>query len=310
MLVLFALACRPPVTAPDPVSGDPPSLVSLGYAVDAQEDGQDEPALEGLTVAMAGQDGAPSVLVHLDAAGSYQGQVEVSDGCSPSWIDRAADGAGWVIVDGYARLARVDQDGACAPLADLPGGLGAWGVAATPEGYYVSTLDGLSRVVQDGQVETLATWSADYDAPETFQAAVSSVAVSGSGTVGLFDLFGGFATWSEAEGLDQLRTADVEQDGITVIAGAALGEDWIALAWSANDVLGLYAWDGSAFVLVQPWTDDQRLPGFVAGAGADLLLTSAAGQRGRVWRWSGDEPVTIYESDADPGLIMVGVTTF
>ena len=311
VLILLLLACRPCDTASPALDpGDSEAAHVLGDT-GQEETGQDQdqPPVTGITVALAGQEGASSLLVHLDPEGVYLGQVEIQGGCSPSWIASAGE-AGWVIVDSYARLSLVSPDGACSTLADLSAGLGLYGVAEDPSGgWYASTLDGLAHVSPDGQVEALATWSADYSRPETFERAVWSLAVALDGTVGLFDLFGGLATWSRSGGLDVVASADLDQPGLTLDAGAALADGtWIALGQDPSGAMGLYRWDGSAWTLAQGWPDEQRLPSYLASDGVGLYLTSAAGQRGRVWVAGLDqEPETIYESSTDPGREMVGI---
>lgn len=269
----------------------------------------------GFTVAYADSAGG-GTLLNIDTLGEDGDSVSFDSSCSPAWLDHGVDG-GWVINNGYAAVSVIGEDGSCTDLSDFSESeFGVYGVATHPDGYYVATgLDALYKITPEGTTEVIASWNADYSDAENFELAVYTVAVDlRDGTVGLFDYFGGFATYSEDEGLIIRLQADLNNLELSTFSGAARdGGGWAVAAVDSAGSYGVYdfnletgAWDP-----VASWTDDQRVPSQITieGDSGDAYAISNAGQRGRVWRvrYESGEIGTLYETDTDPDKSFTGI---
>ena len=130
------------------------------------------------------------------------------------------------------------------------------GVKPHPDGYYVAALPGaLLRIDPDGSVTELATWAWDLMDDTTYELYAFDIAVNRqTGEVGIQDLLGGFATWTEAGGLVQHKKAN-------------LADGWEN--WDAKIAVGLTAVEGESgwYGMVADYvTGDYALERFESGA--------------------------------------------
>lgn len=322
MLVLILLACRPPAPPDAPQDQDQPGHrwapprprpEPMGHPDQPEGDAEDtaQPeALSGLAVAMLGLEGDTSTILSTDLSGVVSAELHLADGCRPMLLVSAGEGEGWVAASGSgvvgSSVVHVGPDGSCTTLAELPDGV--YGLARDPAGgYLAASLDTLIHVDLDGQVSTLAQWSADYQDPSAFEIVGPSIAVQPDGTVGLFDILGGFATWTPDDGLQVAQRADPEDQDLLTMDGIALDGAWIALALDLEGGHGLYAWD-QGWTLVQGWGEPAWVPvHLAAGAEGEVYVTSTAGSRGRVWRLRDGEQDLILDTGVDAGRTMAGI---
>jgi hypothetical protein len=187
------------------------------------------------------------------------------------------------------------------------------------EAYLATTGDALYRVDTDGTVTEIASWVADASDPGTFERFVVSLAVDiRDGTVGLFDAYGGFATWSETDGVAQQIEADPESPAIYVSAGAARdGGGFVSLGQdAATGAYGFYDLDddAGAWILRTAWNDTEFTPNGIAveGDSQDLYTLASGGWHRQVWRvrYENGEQSILYEtpdSDLDPDDLFTGI---
>lgn len=258
----------------------------------------------GVTVAYTNGVGAAS-LVTIDQLGQLSDTLTLDSDCSISWLAPGALG-GWVTSDG-ATVSAIATDGSCTELADFSeSDYGVYGVAAHPDGYAVATsLDGLWEIDPDGTATELATWNADFMDVDNFQLAVYTVAVDlRNGTVGLFDYFGGFATWNPTDGLVILKQADLNNVPLTTYSGTARdGGGWAVAAVDSGGAYGVYDFDldTNDWTQTASWTDDQWTPSQITtdGDSGDAYATATAGWYSRVWRirYVDGSVAKLYETD-------------
>lgn len=211
-------------------------------------DGRVDEAWSGFSVGRVDGDGAGSIIV-LDRVGDADDEVSLSDGCYPIWLDHLGDG--WVVNNNYATVEAVAPDGTCTVLADFSDtevyAFGLWGIATQIDGSVVAaTIGSLEGVGTDGTVTQLATWVVDLEDVSAHEFAASAVAVDpATGEVGLFDYFGGFATWSASEGLVIHRKGDYESPALYTTSGAHRdGGGWYTQGTDANTgASGIYSFD-------------------------------------------------------------------
>ena len=113
-------------------------------------------------------------------------------------------------------MVEINEAGVCTVLADFEEDEENPMVRAVlyhPDGYYLaSRIGSLIRIDMDGTITELASWGFDPGDIETFALHVWTIALHPiTQEVGLFDLFGGFATYHPDTGLQQHKKADLEE---------------------------------------------------------------------------------------------------
>jgi hypothetical protein len=191
-------------------------------------------------------------------------------------------------------VATVDSSGTCTTLADFSDSetypYGVWGVATDLDGtIYAVTIDRLVQIGLDGSVTELATWTCDFEDYDAHQLAAASLAIDPvTHEIGLFDYFGGFATWTADGGLVVHKKGDYNAPDLYTSTGAHRdGGGWYAPGVSATGY-GVYHWDDAAgdWALDDAWTDEDWSPFMLAidGDSGDAYVTANAGWFYTVWR--------------------------
>ncbi len=286
-----------------------------GDGVDNDCDGRIDEVWTGFSVVWLNGDEGGGTLLTIDTLGALADEQTLDSSCAILGMDRNVDGL--TVVNNNGAFATLD-DGACTELGDfseLDFGLAA--VGALPDGTMLAlTADALWEVESDGELTSLASWSADYTDATTFERYGYAMAVNATtGEVGIADYFGGFVTWSAEGGLVELLAGDLEAP--VVIPSALTARDgggWLALATSGSTgAIGLYDVDGSGWALRTLWEDTTRTPYGITteGGSQDAYVTSNAGQRGRVWRvrYETGEQGTLYESDTEANWYFTAILT-
>jgi hypothetical protein len=213
-------------------------------------DGRVDEEWSGLTVTEQVEGGASRILV-FDSITRLDDSITLPPGIVPYDIDHGLDGGYVTVVNdvfinfsagtpGFeyadASIVEVDSSGNVTPLAEVFYWFGpiVRGVKAHPGGYYVAATPGaLWRIDRDGSTQELASWAWDISDDTTFELYALDLSVDLlTGEVGIQDLLGGFATWTEAGGLVQHKKAD-------------LSDGWAN--WDANLGVGLSRMDGDGW---------------------------------------------------------------
>ncbi len=268
-------------------------------------DGRTDEVWAGVTAAMMDTEGV-SDLVTLDTLGEELDSVRVGGDCMPNFL--AAYGSGWVAsgavmmpgagVDEVAVpvVMHIDEEGDCTPLAEFSDPdeypYGVYGVATTPDGrIFATTVGALHEIDLAGSLSTVAEWVCNLDDPDVHEAAVTGLVWDlKTGTLGLFDYFGGFATWDETTGLNLLLKGDIEYPAITTFTGTVKdGGDFFAPGVdTVTGDYGLYRFDrdGAAWELGQTWTASDWAPSMLAinSDTGDGYVTANRGAYQTVWR--------------------------
>jgi hypothetical protein len=145
-----------------------------------------------------------------------------------------------------ATVARVEADGTCVPLATFTDpayeeggdpmdqrfywfGPIVRGLAWHPAGHLVALTPGaLHRIDPGGEATVLAEWEWDINDDTTFALYGLDAAVDpATGTVGVMDLLGGFATWSPEAGFVQHKQADLSDGWANWDAQLGVGLAWM-----------------------------------------------------------------------------------
>ncbi|MFN7146034.1 MAG: putative metal-binding motif-containing protein [Myxococcota bacterium] len=247
-------------------------------------DGRTDEAWSGFSVGRVDADGAGSIVI-LDKVGDADDEVSLSDGCYPVWLDH--HGEGWVVSDGAANVHAVAPDGTCTLLADFSDTevyeYGVWGIATQVDGTVLAaTIGTLEGIAADGTVTTLAEWVVDLEDVALHELAAAAVAVDpATGEVGLFDYFGGFATWSAGAGLTIHRKGDYEAPTLYTTSGAHRdGGGWYTQGIDATTGgYGIYRFDLDAgdWVLEEEWAADSDWSPFqvaIDGDSGDWYVTA------------------------------------
>ncbi len=257
-------------------------------------DGRVDESFSGVTVAYANGAGA-SDLVIIDSIGRMDDMIRLQGDCSPMWIDHLAEG--YAVNCGQTAVASVDADGLVTPLADFSEtDFGVWGLTTGPEGsIYAVTVDSLQRIGGDGVVEELARWTVSFEDLNAHELAATGVDIDwATGEVGLFDYFGGFATWTETGGLVVHKKGNWMEPALMSFTGArkdgagARGAWMIPATDAATGAYGIYAWDAATndWSLQTGWSDEDWTPFMLAveGETGDSYVTANAGWFYTVWR--------------------------
>ncbi len=282
-----------------------------GDGLDNDCDGRIDESWGGLVVTEQSRDGRSAVLV-FDTVGRVEQEITLEKGMIPYGVAPGLDG-GWAVVeypefaDAYrghkkypATLRLVDDSGATTALASFTDeslwtGPPARGLLVHPDGYYLMAGPGaLYRIDADGSVTTLETWGWDFTDVKTFELYALELSVDMlTGTVGIFDLLGGFATWSPDGGLSIHKQADLSDhwanwDGLSFASGAWMdGDGWWALGfdYAGTGAYALYRFEGGEWMLEKQWIDD--LVPFVLttdGDHGELYATAKGGDYRTIWK--------------------------
>ena len=285
-------------------------------------DGKTDEAFAALSVAWVESSGAGHILV-LDSIGRVADDVSTG-ACVPFFVDHVVrDGAQladeWIINDSLAALARVSADGSCTLLADFSDTevyeFPPYGVTVTPDGtMYVVLADQLVSVADDGTVTPLASWNAEE---EFYALGLSNDPATG--TVGIFDVYGGLAVYHPDSGFAFLHKPDFAAPELSTLSGAR-GDDgaWYVPATSAAGV-GVFRFDEAkeAWSLQDEWDDDDWAP-FMMGVDAsdpdrpDFYITATAGAYQTVWRVAHgtNHPDQLYISDGTDFGSFYGIAVY
>ena len=257
-------------------------------------DGKADEAFAGVEVAWVESSGAGHIL-SLDTIGRVSADVSTGS-CVPYFLDHAVRDSRqvvdeWIINDNLSALARVTADGDCTQIADFSDSevyeFPPFGVTVTPDGtMYVVFANQLGSVAEDGTFTQLGIWNADE---EFFALGLANDPLTG--TVGIFDAYGGFATYHATEGLVFHHMPDFSAPELSTVSGAH-GDDghWYVPAASAAGY-GIFQYDmaGSTWVLQDEWADEDWSPFMLAVDGTDkdkaeFYVTASAGAFQTVWR--------------------------
>ena len=260
-------------------------------------DGRVDELWQGVTVAYQNQVGASSILT-LDALGQVTDEVVLADETVyPYWLDHGV-GGGWVTnytlfdkktktITGQVLL--IDEAGQTRGGGEVPDlEWGFYGLATHPDGYYlVSSVDALWRVDPDGTATQLASWNAEYWKLKDFQLLLYTVAVDVlTGEVGLVGYLGGFATWSEKEGLQIRRIGDAKEWSLMTYSGAHKdGGGWYSLAQTSNGLaISKYNLETDEWVEKVAW-EETWSPAVLTinGDNGDYLVSANGGWYYTVW---------------------------
>ncbi len=263
-------------------------------------DGRIDEEWSGVTAAYYNDDGGSSI-VTIDHLGQLSSEVQLTDTeVYPMWLDHGVDG-GWVVNNfGAATVELVDTGGGATVLREFTEEDTEWwlyGICTHPDGYYLaSTIDKLWRIDPDGSSSALASWNTSFDDPSTFDLLPYTVAVDwATGEVGLFGYYGGFALYSEADGLDIRRRPDIEDwDGSITYSGAHKDQGgWYSIKVDANtgDVsISRFNLEDNEWVEKVAW-DEQWYPNVLTidGDSGDFYVTANGGWFYAVWRVVADD---------------------
>jgi Putative metal-binding motif len=327
------------------IGANPAREEETGDGVDNDCDGRVDEEWKGMTVAEQRASGR-SALVRLDSVGREEEEIILPEDTVPYDIDHGVDG-GYVITATplfinisaglpsfeyeAASLIEVDEGGTATTLATFEDEAYAekfyWygplltGVATHPDGWYaVSTPGALYRVDPDGTQTELASWAWDITDDATFELYALDLAVDlQTGEIGIMDLLGGFATWSEAGGLSIHKKADLSDgwENWDAKLGMGLthmgGEGYYGLVGDfTSGEYALYTFDRGAgdWTTTMDWANDLLLPIAlcVNTDEGDLYATAKGGDHRTIWRLRGvDSSVDDFRDEVEDGKTWWGV---
>ena len=228
-----------------------------GDSIDNDCDGRIDEKWAGITVSLI-DEVAGSSLVTINQIGNIESQVNLTNDCIPTYLDHGFDG-GWVISNANTGVASVSESGECTLLVDYSEdeeNSTAYGVLSHPDGYYIASRGSkLVKIESDGQVSDLVEWDANVilldengepipDADgnlqpnPNYELFVWSIARNiVTGEIGLFGLYGGFATWTETDGLTVHKKIDVAEEygAFYAYSGAARdGGGWYTMLFNGS----------------------------------------------------------------------------
>ena len=213
--------------------------------IDNDCDGMIDELWDGLTVVRQSPNG-DHALAHIDVIGNITSETYLSEECMPAYLAHAPQG--WVASAGGTilgappmQVVEIDESGTCSVLADFSEDEDnpvVRSVVYHPDGYYLaSRIGALIRIDLDGTITELASWGFDPNDLETFEMHVWTIALHPiTYEVGLFDLFGGFATYNADIGVMQHKKANLEEwDALYAYSGTVLTNDgWVSLVFDGN----------------------------------------------------------------------------
>lgn len=262
----------------------------VGDSKDNDCDGRIDETFAGVQVAWTNGSGDASI-VTISLLGKLTDEVVLDNGCSPQWI--APLGDGWIINNGYASVAKVEADGTCTDLVDFSEtDYGVWGVATSLDGkIYATTVDTLYEIGEDGSTTELAKWVVDFDVPANHEAAITQISVdAATGKLGLFDFFGGFATYDTTDGFQIFLRGDYKNPALVTASGTVQdGGRYYALASdTTTGAAGVYSFDldNNSWVARDTWTDTSFKPSLMTidSDSGDAYVTANGGWYSTVWR--------------------------
>lgn len=213
--------------------------------IDNDCDGMVDELWDGLTAIRQSPNG-DHALAHIDVIGNITSETYLSEECMPAYLAHAPQG--WVASAGGTilgappmQVVEIDESGTCSVLADFSEDEDnpvVRSVVYHPDGYYLaSRIGALIRIDLDGTITELASWGFDPNDLETFEMHVWTIALHPiTYEVGLFDLFGGFATYNADVGVVQHKKANLEEwDALYAYSGTVLTNDgWVSLVFDGN----------------------------------------------------------------------------
>ena len=213
--------------------------------VDNDCDGMIDELWDGLTAVRQSPNG-DHALVHINVIGQIVDETYLSTDCVPAYLSHSEQG--WVASTGGSILGQppsqvveISESGECSLLADFSEDEEnpmVRSVLYHPDGYYLASRTGsLIRIDFDGTITELASWGFDPNDLETFQLHIWTIALHPlTLEVGLFDLFGGFATYNSDTGLEIQKQADLEEwDSLYAYSGTVLtNSGWVSLVFDGN----------------------------------------------------------------------------
>lgn len=300
--------------------------------VDNDCDGMIDELWDGLTVARQSPNG-DHALVHLDVIGNIASETSLSEDCMPAYLSHGPQG--WVASSGGSilgappsQVVEIDGNGVCSVLADFSEDEEnpmVRSVLYHPDGYYLaSRIGSLIRIDFDGTVTDLASWGFDPGDIETFEMHVWTIALHPiTHEVGLFDLYGGFATYHPDTGVTQHKKANIEEwDSLYAYSGTVLtNSGWISLVFDGEtgetSIRGFQD-DISDWEMRVQWVRSEIFPLDISVNRDvdDFYITANAATYHTVWRVREvDEFIDdLYKSPSMPGYTFQGIidnyTTF
>lgn len=298
-----------------------------GDRIDNDCDGRVDEAWLGVDAVMMDSDGY-SEIVTINTVGQEDDSVTVDADCMPMFLDHYADGwiaSGYVDVTSEARAAvmYIDETGECTELADFSDDevyeFGVYGVAASPDGrIFATTVGALHEIDLAGNLTTVAEWTCNFDDPAAHEAAITGLSWElQSGTMGMFDYFGGFSTWNDSDGLQIHLKGDLEYPAIITFTGAAQdGGPFFAPGMDANTgENGLYAFDleTSSWELRQTWSAADWTISMLAinSDNGDGYVTANGGWYQTVWRLNAETGAQddLYLTKSGPSRSFQGIVS-
>jgi hypothetical protein len=262
----------------------------VGDQKDNDCDGRSDERFWGVGVAWANGGGASSILT-IDLVRGLEDEIKLDNDCYPLWIAQRGDG--WVINNGQASVALVDSSGHCTDIADFSEtDYGVWGVATALDGtIYATTVDGLWKIGEDGTTEEVATWTVDFEDFSKHEAAITTISVdAATGKVGMFDYFGGFATWDSVNGFENILVGDYNAPLLSSFGGAVQdgGRFYNFAVDNMAGTYGIYSWnfDSSAWEVRDAWAVADFAPSYftIDSDSGDAYVSANGGWYATVWR--------------------------
>ena len=252
-------------------------------------DGRVDEEFKGVVVVQVG-DGAtiPHRVIGVDTLGRSTFSVDLDNMEIAPYFLTAGVNEGWAIIDlANLLLVSVDSSGHVETLADLSWAEnGAYGLTTHPDGYYV--VGGATAVVAvdpvTGEQSTLAEWDIEADGLFAFDVVINP----SNKEIGVYGLYGGFATISTAGAFEIVRATDFEAEPQYMFYSGDYKDQvgWFASGWDA-DGFGIFELDAvnKSWTRRLSWADDWD-PHFVAvdSDSGDYYLTTEGGQYPYVWK--------------------------
>ena len=300
--------------------------------IDNDCDGMIDEIWDGLTVARVSPNG-DHALAHVNVIGNIVDETPLAADCMPAYLAHAPNG--WVAsvggtILGYPpnQVVEITEQGFCSVLADFSEDEDnpmVRSVLYHPDGYYLaSRIGSLIRIDMNGTITELASWGFDPNDVETFELHVWTIAMHPiTHEVGLFDLFGGFATYHPDTGLVQHKKANLEEwDSLYAYSGTVLTNDgWVSLVFDGNSgetsIRG-FDFDSNDWDMRVQWVRSEIFPLDISvnGDNNDFYITANAATYHTIWRVREVDQFIddLYKSPSMPGYSFQGVianyTTF
>ena len=319
-------------------------------------DGRVDERWQGVDVALQYYAGK-STIVRVDQVSRVADEIQLASGYAPMHLTTGING-GWAFthdpdpvtapdytatLNETAAVVLATESGACTTLvefeqddtelayeegmAGIDDNPAIRGLITSPKGYYVTATRGaLYKVEEDGTTTELGSWNYDFsEDADAFELYAMDLAVDwATGEVAIFGLLGGFATWSEEEGLVQQRRADITStswdnwDSSIVKSGTHLDQGgWYSLLVNfSTGEYGIYRFnmDEGSWVERLTWTESLIEPQFIEvnGDNADFYVSANAGDYHMLWlaREQDEQLVDdFYKSDPVDGYFFRGLVS-